>query len=432
MSETQPGKIGKYPVLRALGAGATSRVYLAEDPFNAQQVAIKLVQRDPASGDDLRRQIQSAFLNEAALAGKLHHPHIAAIHDAVNDGDLSYIVMEYVDGGTLERHCSFDALLPVERVVELVFMACLALDYAARQGVIHCDIKPANLLLTSAKQLKISDFGTAQYTDAAHTYFTGVGSPLYMSPEQVEDKRLNHQTDIYSLGVVMYQLLTGKSPFQGSSRESLMYQIVTHEPPAPSVHRPDLPAGIERIVQRAIAKNREDRYPDGRAFAADLEGLFSKLGGHVNANVNLPDQDLSEAERFSVLRQLPLFQGFGDVEIWEALRIGVWRSLPEGATVIREAEVCGGFYVIAAGEVAVSRAGRLLSTLGAGKFFGDVLYFEGSAKPRSSTVTASAPVVLLEIKGESLRRASTACQVQFNQALLRMLVKRVERASQGR
>lgn len=298
-----------------------------------------------------------------ALAGKLRHPHIAAIHDAVNEGDLSYIVMEYVGGGTLERHCSFDALLPVERVVELVFMACLALDYAQRQGVVHCDLKPANLLLTPEGQLKISDFGAAQYTEASHTYLTGVGSPLYMSPEQVEDKRLNQQTDIYSLGVVLYQLLTGKAPFQGSSRESLMYQIVTMEPLAPTQHRPDLPPGLDRIVLRALAKSREERYADWRDFAADLEGLFG--------NLDLPQQDASEAERFSVLRQLPLYKGFGDV-----------------------------------------------------------LYFESAVAPRSTTVTASTPVVLLEIKGESLRRASTACQVQYNQALLRMLVKRVERVPQ--
>ncbi len=397
-------------------------MFLAEDPFNAQRVAIKLVQRDPFAGDEVRRQVQSAFLNEAALVGKLRHPHIAAIHDAVNEGDLSYIVMEYVGGGTLERHCSFDALLPVERVVELVFMACLALDYAQRQGVVHCDIKPANLLLTPEGQLKISDFGTAQYTEASHTYLTGVGSPLYMSPEQVEDKRLNQQTDIYSLGVVLYQLLTGKAPFQGSSRESLMYQIVTMEPLAPTQHRPDLPPGLDRIVLRALAKSREERYADWRDFAADLEGLFG--------NLDLPQQDASEAERFSVLRQLPLFKGFGDVEIWETLRIGLWRSLPADATVIREGEICGGFFIIAAGKVLVSRGGKPLNTLGAGQFFGDVLYFESAVAPRSTTVTASTPVVLLEIKGESLRRASTACQVQYNQALLRMLVKRVERVPQ--
>ena len=131
-----------------------------------------------------------------------------------------------------------------------------------------------------------------------------------------------------------------------------------------------------------------------------------------------------------MLRQLPLFQGFGDVEIWETLRIGAWHGLPADTTVIREGEICGGFFVIAAGKVVVSRGGQPLNTLGEGQFFGDVLYFESSCAPRSTTVTASTPVVLLEIKGESLRRASAACQVQFNQALLRMLVKRVERVPQ--
>lgn len=328
LAEPAPASIGKYPVIRAIGQGATSRVYLAEAPFSAQRVAIKLVQRDPAASDEVRRQIQSAFLNEAALAGKLKHPHIAAIHDAVNDGDCSYIAMEYVAGGTLEQHCNFDALL------------------------------------------------------------------------------------------------TGKPPFQGSNRESLLYQIVSIDPARPALHRPDLPPAIERIVLRALAKSRENRYPEWRDFAADLEGLF----GHLK----LPEQDMSEAERFSVLRQLPLFQGFGDVEIWETLRIGLWHGLPAGASVIREGEICGGFFVIAAGNVRVSRDGQQLDTLGAGQFFGDVLYFENSVAPRGTSVASSTPGLLLEIKGESLRRASAACQVQFNQALLRMLVKRVERGLQAR
>jgi len=424
LAEAVPASIGKYPVIRAIGRGATSRVFLAEDPFSAQRVAIKLVQRDPTAGDDTLRQVQSAFLNEAALAGKLQHPHIAAIHDAVNEGDSSYLVMEHVAGGTLEQHCHVEALLPVDRVVELVFMACLALGYAQRQGVIHCDIKPANLLLTPEGQLKISDFGAAQFTGATHTYLTGVGSPAYMSPEQVADKRLNHQTDIYSLGAVMYQLLTGKPPFQGSSRESLLYQIMSLDPTLPTVHRADLPPGLERIAMRALAKSREERYAEWRDFAADLERQFESL--------NLPDQDLSEAERFSALRQLPLFQSFGDVEVWETLRIGQWHRLRAGATVIREGESCAGFYIIAAGEALVSRAGQALDKLAAGQFFGDVLYFEDGGAPRSTSVTAATPVVLLEIKGESLRRASAACQVQYNQALLRMLVKRVERLPQGR
>ncbi|MGH9577666.1 MAG: serine/threonine-protein kinase, partial [Terriglobales bacterium] len=300
-------------MIRALGQGATSRVYLAHDRFRERQVAIKVMQRDSAANDEQRHQAQSAFLTEAALAGKLQHPHIAAIHDAVSE-DENYIVMEYADGGTLEQYCRFDRLLPVERVVELMFMACLALDHAQHQGVIHCDIKPANLLLCGDGELKISDFGAAQYVAAAHTLLSGVGSPLYMSPEQIEDRRLNHQTDIYSLGAVMYQLLTGRPPFHGSSRESLLHQILRVDPPSPSLARPDLPPALDRIVMRALAKNREERYVEWRELAAELESQFG--------NLDLPDQDLSEAERYSVLRQLPLFQGFGDIEIWETLRIG--------------------------------------------------------------------------------------------------------------
>ncbi len=419
MAESTPRNIGKYPVLRPLGQGATSRVYLAYDRFRKQQVAIKVVQVGSVPGEEERKQAQSAFLNEAVLAGKLQHPHIVAIHDAVSEGDENYIVMEYADGGTLEKYCRYDNLLPVDRLVELMFMASLALNHAHQQGVIHCDIKPANLLLCKNDELKISDFGAAQYVAAAHTQLSGVGSPLYMSPEQIEDRRLNHQTDIYSLGAVMYQLLAGRPPFHGSSRESLLYQILQIDPPPPSAARPDLPPALDRIVMRALAKNREERYPEWREFAGELESLFG--------NLKLPDQDLSEAERFSVLCQLPLFQGFGDVEIWETLRIGTWLRLREGTTIIREGAACRGFFIIAAGEVVVSRDARSLDTLGEGQFFGDVLYFEEGGAPRETTMTSATPVVLLEIKAEALWRASPACQVQFDRALLKMLVNRVER-----
>ncbi len=423
MAESIPRSIGKYPVLSALGQGATSRVYLAYDRFRSQQVAIKVVQAGAVPGDEARKQAQSAFLNEAALAGKLQHPHIVAIHDAVSEGAENYIVMEYADGGTLEQFCRHDNLLPVDRLVELMFMASLALNHAHEQGVIHCDIKPANLLLCGNDELKISDFGAAQYVAAAHTQLSGVGSPLYMSPEQIEDRRLNHQTDIYSLGAVMYQLLTGRPPFHGSSRESLLYQILQMDPPPPSLARPDLPPELDRIVMRALAKNREERYADWRDFARELEGLFG--------NLKLPDQDLSEAERFSLVCQLPLFRGFGEAEIWEALRIGTWQRLREGTTIIREGEACPGFFVIAAGEVVVSREGRPLDTLREGQFFGDVLYFEAGGVPRETTMTSASPVVLLGVSAEALRRASAACQVQFDRALLRMLVNRVERLPQG-
>ena len=422
MTDALPAMIGKYPVVRALGSGATSRVYLAEDPFSSLSVAIKVIQRDPMADAELRRRVHSAFLNEAALTGKLHHPHIVAIYDAVNDADQSYIVMEYVAGGTLEQHCSFDALLPLERVVELVFKAGLALAYAQQQGVIHCDIKPGNLLLAGDTELKISDFGAAHYAAAEHTYLSGIGSPAYMSPEQVQDKQLNHQTDIYSLGVVLYQLLTGKLPFHGSTRDSLLYQIINFDPPSPSLHRPGFHPELDRIVLRALAKSREERYAEWREFARDLVQSFEHL--------SLPDQDLTDAERFSALRLLPLFRNFGDIEIWETLRIGQWHRLPAGTTVVREGDPGDGFFILAAGEVLVSRAGYALETLVPGHCFGEILYFEGSSTRRTTTIAATTAVILMEVKARALARASPACQMQYNRTFLRILVKRIERFEQ--
>lgn len=422
MSDSLPARIGKYPVIGPLGSGATSRVYLAEDPFSGRQVAIKVIQPDAGADAEQQRRIRSVYLNEAALAGKLDHPHIVAIHDAVDEAESSYIVMEYVEGDTLAHHCSFENLLPIERVVELGFKAGLALAYAQQQGVIHCDIKPGNLLLSKGGELKITDFGAAHYAAAEHTYLSGVGSPAYMSPEQVADKQLNHQTDVYSLGVVLYHLLTGKLPFQGSTRESLLYQIMNIDPPPPSLHRPAIPESLDRVVLRALAKSREDRYSDWRELARDLARLFDHL--------SLPHQDLTDAERFSALRLLPMYQGFGDVEIWETLRIGLWHRMPAGSIVVQQDEAGDGFFVLAAGEVLVSRAGHALETLQRGHCFGEILYFEQRGAPRTTTISATSPVILLEIKARALARASPACQVQYNQAFLRILVKRIERFQQ--
>jgi serine/threonine protein kinase len=419
-----PERIGPFPVLRELGRGATSRVFLAEDRFRARHVAIKLVQRGWAATEEQWQHAHRSFLTEAALAGKLDHPHIAAIYGAVSEGDERYIVMEYAGGGTLEQYCRHDRLLPVERVLELLFMACLALEHAQQHGVIHRDIKPANLLLADDGRLKITDFGAAQYTAAAHTAVSGVGSPLYMSPEQIEDRRLDHRTDIYSLGAVAYELLTGRPPLRAATYESLLYQILRVDPAPPSALRPGLPAALDGIVMRALAKDPEARPAQWRELAADIERMFGRL--------DLPQTDLTEAERFSALRRLALFEDFSEVEIWEALRIGVWHRQREGTTLLSEGEPCDSVFVLVAGTVLVSRAGRVLDRLGEGQFFGNMLYFEDRSGPRQTTVSAAAPVVLLEIRAEALRRASAACQAQFTRAMLRALVNRVERTMQGR
>ena len=188
-------KIGKYEIVRKLGTGATSTVYLAEDPFNRQQVAIKLFDLGNLHDSNRARIYRKLLMTEASLAGKLSHPHIAKIQDAVMEDDLNYVVMEYVEGSTLEQYAEVDTLLPIGTIAEIIYKCCKALEYAQSQGVIHRDIKPANILLQGESDIKISDFGAAAVQNQQTTQVSGVGSPAYMSPEQVKELKLTHQTD---------------------------------------------------------------------------------------------------------------------------------------------------------------------------------------------------------------------------------------------
>jgi len=224
--------LGKYRLIRKLGQGATSTVYLGHDPFANREVAIKVLKQEILNDPKMGKMYQRQLDNEASLAGKLSHPHIVAIYDALISDDTSYIVMEYVSGGTLEKYAEPNNLLSVDRVVEYMFKCCRALNYAQFNGVIHRDIKPANMLLTMDGDIKISDMGAALLLNIEQTQISNIGSPGYMSPEQVRGEVLTHQTDIYSLGVVMYRLLTGHTPFQADNLANLCQQIL-HATPLP-------------------------------------------------------------------------------------------------------------------------------------------------------------------------------------------------------
>ena len=417
MNDAIPSKIGKYPVIREIGRGATSRVYLGRDPFANRDVAIKLVNHEAGVDADMRRRFHKVFMNEASLVGKLIHPHIMAIYDADVADAYSYIVMEYVDGPTLEQYCSVASLLPVERVVEVAFKCSLALEFAHRHGVIHRDIKPANILISAQGEIKISDFGVALQAEAEHTHLQGVGSPSYMSPEQVQDKELSHQTDIYSLGVVMYQLLTGKLPFIAATKASLLYQIINIEPLSPSTHRTDISADLDRVVTRALDKDVRIRYPTWGDFSRDLTQSYRHL--------KLPPESISDTEKFNAIKALPFFRNFRDVEIWETVRIAYFRRMQTSKTVIREGDVGESFYIIASGEARVTKSGNLLDTLRTGDCFGEILYFEDTRARRITSISSTTPLALIEIKAAALQKATDACQKQFNQAFLRILIDRL-------
>ena len=415
--------LGKYPIVREIGSGATSRVYLARDTFADREVAIKLFLFDENVNPQTERMMHKAFLAEAALAGKLSHPHIVEILDAVAEPEHSYLVMEFVPGTTLEAHADVTNLLPLNKVVEIIFKCIRALEYAFQHGVIHRDIKPGNILLSKSGDTKVSDFGASfqQRRDQDTTQLTGVGSPAYMSPEQIRTEDVTHQTDIYSLGVVMYRLLTGRLPYEANTQAGLSYAILNTPPSRPATLRPDLPPLLDEIVMKAIEKDTAARYKTWLDFGKDLSQAFTTL--------RLSGASVSDSEKFNGLRDMPFFEDFDDVALWEVVRIGSWKPIKAGTVIIREADQGESFFLLVGGEVGVTLLGKQLNVIKPGGCFGEILYFTGRMGRRTTTITALGEVTVMEIKADALRVATDACQVGFNKAFMRVLVERLTQAN---
>jgi serine/threonine protein kinase len=420
---------GKYEVIKKLGEGATSSVYLSYDPFAEREVAVKLIFPDILKDKERGKLFRHLLINEASLAGKLIHPHIVQIFDAVVGEEESYIVMEYVPGGTLEPFCSHDTLLPIERVVEIVFKCTRALEYANRLGITHRDIKPANILLAQSSDdsrvgggdIKISDFGACMQTGAeqTQTQVLGVGSPAYMSPQQVREQSLNHQTDIYALGVVMYQLLTGRLPFQASSNYGMIYQICNIDAPAPSTFRQDLPAALDAIVARAMRKELADRYATWAEFSHDLAQAFR------NSQLTTREIEVPDSEKFETLRSLHFFDDFSDVEIWEIVRFARWETVTAGTRLMKDGDPGDHFCFVLDGEVRVTKQDHTLGLLGRGEVIGEMAVIDRRHPHRVADVIAQSTARVVIIPGQSLRHASDACRMHFYQGFLLVLAQRL-------
>ena len=416
-------QIGKYPVKKWLGAGATSEVFLCHDPFAKRDVAVKVVSGDLFNDPERGKLYKKLFVTEASLAGKLQHPHICQIFDAVADESLRYIVMEYVDGGTLERFCLPENLLPVDRVVEMVFKCTRALDFAHKMGITHRDIKPANILHTGDNDVKITDFGAALIASGDSTQISAIGSPAYMSPQQVKEHPLDHRTDIYSMGVVMYHLLTGRLPFQASNNFSLIYQITNVEPQPPSSHRPEVPPAVEAIVRRAMAKDLEHRYAEWEEFSLDLAQAFrgeTPEGG---------SQQFADSDKFETLRTLAFFDQFSDAELWEVARISGWRSAKAGEFLMKEGEQGDYFCLLADGQVKVTKKQKLLNVLRTGECFGEMAYLQKEAHVRGADVSVMSDCKIITIPTAKLEQASDACRHKFDRAFMAILVERLSMAN---
>ena len=417
-------KLGKYELVRKLGEGASSTVYLAHDPFAQRDVAIKVGTPDILNDPKKGRIYTNLFLNEASLVGKLNHPHIVQIYDAVVAEKICYIVMEYVPGGTLEKHVQPGHLLPLERVVELIFKCTRALEFAHRLGITHRDIKPANILLAGGTDIKISDFGAAITGQNDRTQISGIGSPSYMSPEQVRELPLDHRTDIYSLGIVLFQLLTGRLPFEADNQFNIVYQIVHGHVPPPSSLREGIPAALDDIVAHATAGDRNARYPTWTAFAHDLAHTVSKR------LLQKRRSEFPESERFNILRALPFFADFSDVELWEVLRFAHWQRVPPGTLLLQDGTPGDAFCFVADGQLKVSKGGKAINVLCKGDCFGEMAVLNRHARTRTADVTAITEADIVTVRGEALQQASEACRMHFYQGFVEVLVNRLNVANQ--
>ncbi len=264
--------LGRYEVEKELGKGAMGSVYLGKDPKISRVVAIKTMALSQEFEEDELQDVKDRFFREAETAGRLSHPNIVTIFDAGEEHDLAYIAMEFLKGGDMVQYGKADKLLPVTKVLDIIRRCAEGLDYAHKANVVHRDIKPANIMYEiSSDTLKITDFGIARITDSSKTK-TGMvlGTPSYMSPEQLAGKKVDGKSDLFSLGVMMFQFMTGRLPFQGDSMATLMYKIANEAHPKPDSIRPELPRCVSVIINRALTKDPAKRYQSGALMAGDL------------------------------------------------------------------------------------------------------------------------------------------------------------------
>jgi serine/threonine protein kinase len=413
-----PQIIGQYKVIREVAQGNMGMVYLGYDPTLERPVALKVAHPESLTGEGSERY-RKMFFNEAATAGQLDHPHILKIFDAGIDGDICYIVMEFIYGGeTLRPYCRPDNLLPVGQVSKIIFDCAEALDYAHRRGVIHRDIKPSNLLMTEDMEVKVADFSIAHviHSQGVDTLPLGfVGSPRYMSPEQVQEDHVGHQTDLFSLGIVMYEMLTGRHPFGGDNFSRLIYKVLNEEPPQMDLYRNELSSGLEAIVMRMLEKDPEKRFHTGRDIATALAGLY--------ANLELSPGDPITRDRFLRLKKLDFFLGFPDSEIWEILRAATWHEYAPGDRIVSEGEIDDSVYILTSGQVIIRKNGMAMGILEQGDCFGEIGYV--TKFKRVASIVATAPVSLLKISSALVGRVSTDCQLRLCKVFLRTLVRRL-------
>ena len=333
---------------------------------------------------------------------------------------------------TLRRYCRADKLLPLAQIIEIGFKCALALGYCFRQGLIHRDVKPANLLVTldgdQIKDVKVTDFGSVFNLGADHTQIYRVGSLAYMSPEQLDGDALDCRADMYSLAAVLYHLIAGRPPFDATQQQAIMHQIYHASPPPLGALREGVPEVLVSLIERCLAKERELRPDNWDEFAQALTSLISQRNTGRG-----PLQEVLDSERFTLLRSLDFFAGFGDVELWEVVHRANWQRHGYGEALYRKGEQGSSFHIVTQGQVEVYRDGKQVASLPAGASVGEMAYLAPSPDLRVHTVDilVSQPATTVAFTPECMDRLSLGTRHLFDKAFIGVLVRRLHAAHEA-
>ena len=441
----EPLRFGAYAAVRELGRGATSVVYLAEKKFERRELrdvapdgefpsllvdearpapllaAVKVITFTDES-NKLSRRFRKLFAAEAWVSTQLEHPSITKVYDWKIEPERAYLIMDLLEGHTLDEHISMDKLLPVQKVIDIMHKVAVALDYAHRRGVVNRDIKPANIMLCDNGEVKVMDFGLALNTkknmNMDSTYINGLGSPAYMSPEQIKGYTLNHQTDLYSLGVMFYQLLTGRLPFRAKNPASLIYKIINTEAVPVNQIRPELPAFVHEIISKAMAKDLYSRYRQGAQLARDLsDAPYQRV--KIDSTNNLD-------ARWKALRTMPVLGRLDDIDVWELLRASTWRELRPASRIMREGGEGSSFGFVVEGHIELQNGDRSVMIAARGDIIGAAEWLESELmSERISTATTLDRVIYLEVNPSAFKYATEELSEEIHRIAIDAVVGRL-------
>ena len=412
-----PNKIAKYQVFEEVGRGACGVVHRAYDPFVAREVAMKVAFSNEHLSEEQTLQHHHDFFAEAHAAGKLSHPNIVALYDAGVKEGFRYIVMEYVKGYTLLEHIEDKKLqLNLEEKVDAIFRCGKALIYAHELGVVHRDIKPSNIMRTEQGETKVMDYSIATILEGDSIDPDKIiGSPTYMSPEQILKKGVGRHSDLYSLGAVAFHLISGKRPFDGNDVQQVMRDVVNKPVPNLQQVTTNVPEFLSDIIAKAMSKDPQDRFNSCHEFAEQLTKAFNIL--------RYQERRIAKLENRDALKSLDFFKDFADKEIEEIIGKSEFISFNEGDNIVKEGDIDQAFYIITRGEVSVSKGGKVIANLHQGDCFGEVGFL--TAHKRTATVVAHSNVLALKINSISIEGLSNETQLSYYKAFNETLIYRL-------